>query len=51
MKIKKKIYIKPQLRIIELKAEEVMVAGCKMLGRTAPGGVTCFSNRCAGTGS
>ncbi len=29
MEIKKKQYTKPQLRTIELKAEEVMAAGCK----------------------
>lgn len=51
MEIKKKQYAKPQLRTIELKAEEVLVAGCKTLTKSAPGGAPCMIRHCAGKGS
>ena len=47
-----KTYEKPQLRIIELAAEEVLAAGCKTAsGGSAVGGVPpCFTRPCAGIG-
>lgn len=47
-------YEKPKLRVIELAAEEVLMAGCKVstFGSTAFGSMTnCISNGCAGVGS
>jgi hypothetical protein len=50
--IGKKPYEKPRLRIIELAAEEVLSAGCKLAGGGFAFGVTpCMGNRCAGFGS
>lgn len=51
MKTRKKQYTKPQLTTIELKAEEVLVAGCKTTTKSAPGGPTCMFQRCSGKGS
>ncbi len=50
---KKKAYEKPRLRIIELAAEEVLAAGCKMVsGGSAPLATPCFpGNSCVGIGS
>jgi len=51
-KKKKAKYEKPKLRVIELKAEEVMAGGCKITGGgSAVGGATCTANSCAGAGS
>jgi hypothetical protein len=52
-KIKKGRYEKPELKIIELKAEEVLVGGCKLSsGGMAVGSVaTCIANSCSGAGS
>jgi len=47
----KKKYTKPELRIIELKAEEVMVSGCKTNLISKPLGPTCMFKRCSGPGS
>jgi len=48
----KKAYEKPRLRIIELAAEEVLSAGCKLASGGFAFGVTpCMGNRCAGIGS
>ena len=51
MEIKKKPYTKPQLRTIELKAEEVLVAGCKTGTKSAPGRTPCWIRHCSGPGS
>ena len=51
MEIKKKQYTKPQLRTIELKAEEVLAGGCKTNLFTGPGGSTCIAIPCSGNGS
>jgi hypothetical protein len=48
----RKAYEKPQLRIIELAAEEVLAAGCKLSGGGFAFGVApCPNNGCAGPGS
>jgi hypothetical protein len=45
-------YQKPELVVVDLKAEEVLAVGCKMVGRTAPNHpVICMGNNCAGPGS
>lgn len=45
-------YEKPQLRVIELKAEEVLGVGCKIAsGGSAVGGATCTANGCNQAGS
>lgn len=51
MDIKKKQYAKPQLRTIELKAEEVMGAGCKTGLISKPLGVNCTIKFCNVNGS
>jgi len=49
---KKKEYEKPKLRTIELAAEEVLAAGCKLVsGGFAPMAVPCMANGCSGIGS
>ena len=49
---KKKAYEKPKLRTIELAAEEVLAAGCKLVsGGFAPMAVPCMANGCSGIGS
>ena len=45
-KQKKEKYEKPQLRVIELKADEVLGVGCKTLS----GGATVTPPGCVGTG-
>ncbi len=49
----KKLYEKPQLLVIDLRAEEVLAVGCKMVGRTAVGTTvpTCQANNCSRMGS
>ncbi len=49
----KKKYEKPVLRIIELAAEEVLAAGCKLsFGGSAFGSIgSCLGMHCAGPGS
>lgn len=49
----KKPYEKPKLRIIELAAEEVLAAGCKLpMGGSAFGSIgSCLGMSCAGPGS
>lgn len=49
----KQPYEKPQLRIIELAAEEVMAAGCKTVSTTSTGvnGLPCASGACVNVGS
>jgi len=51
-KKKKEKYEKPQLKVIELKADEVLAAGCKLSG--GPGGPivpTCTGTSCMSAGS
>lgn len=50
---RKKPYEKPKLRIIELAAEEVLAAGCKLsVGGSAFGSIgSCLGMGCAGPGS
>lgn len=49
----KSVYEKPQLRVIELAAEEVMATGCKIMGGTSIGrnGLPCASGQCVSIGS
>ncbi len=49
----KERYEKPELLVLELKAEEVLAVGCKTVGRTAAGGSpTCgYAIRCNQRGS
>ena len=48
----KKTYEKPSLRVIELAAEEVLVAGCKTYtSGSAVGAMPCTFSRCSGRGS
>ena len=54
METTKKQYTKPQLKTIELKAEEVLSTGCKLkTGGTPrlPTGSSCLVTMCGGTGS
>jgi hypothetical protein len=44
-------YEKPELVVIDLKADEVLAVGCKLPPRTASGGRPCLSNRCQQRGS
>lgn len=48
----KKLYEKPQLRVIELVAEEVLGVGCKSnRGGFNVGASPCIANRCVKNGS
>jgi hypothetical protein len=49
----KKAYEKPQIRIIELAADEILAAGCKTNSASPAvgGGVTCAVRGCAAIGS
>lgn len=49
----KERYEKPKLRVIELKAEEVLAIGCKHTSATAPNSLSppCMIRHCAGKGS
>jgi hypothetical protein len=48
----KRPYEKPELRVVELAAEEVLAAGCKTsFSGTAVGAVPCTAGSCAGEGS
>ncbi len=42
----RKPYQKPELKVIELVAEEVLGIGCKNDSSSAPSGFTCMSNNC-----
>jgi hypothetical protein len=47
-------YEKPELVVVDLKAEEVLAVGCKMVGRTAVGSgapPVCMANNCVRNGS
>lgn len=50
---KKKPYEKPELKIIEMKEEEVLAIGCKMAGGStqAFGNPTCIASQCVSQGS
>jgi len=52
-KLVKSVYEKPRLHVIELAAEEVLAAGCKMpAGAANVGRPSCgIGNRCSTTGS
>lgn len=49
----KKVYEKPELRIIELETDQVLILGCKLAsGGSAPADpATCIGNLCAEDGS
>lgn len=47
----KETYKKPEVVVIDLKAEEVLAVGCKLPPRTASAGNPCVSNRCQQRGS
>ena len=44
----KKAYVKPQLRCVELAAEEVLAKGCKLVssGSNVMDNFTCVGNSC-----
>ncbi len=47
-------YEKPELVVVDLKAEEVLAVGCKMVGRAAVGSAAppvCMTNNCSQRGS
>ena len=51
-KNKKEKYEKPRLRVIELKADEVLAAGCKLSGGGGgPLPPTCTGTSCVDAGS
>ncbi len=50
-KSERKVYVKPALRRVTLKAEESLAAGCKTLVTSAPAGATCEANSCFNFGS
>jgi hypothetical protein len=52
-KIKKKKYEKPELKSIQLHAEEVLVAGCKSISSGGPSQASCVTGgpACIGSGS
>jgi hypothetical protein len=50
-KQERKAYVKPELQRVTLKAEESLVAGCKTVSSSAPGGSTCSDNSCFNFGS
>lgn len=47
----KKDYSKPQIRVIELYADEVLATGCKNDFGSAPLAAPCIAGACAGEGS
>jgi hypothetical protein len=48
----KATYERPDLVVVDLKAEEVLATGCKMVGQAAPyNPISCMANSCAGPGS
>ncbi len=50
--LRKRPYEKPQLRIIQLAAEEVLAVGCKLVnGPGGPIAPTCTSSSCFAPGS
>ncbi len=51
-KKEKRIYSKPELKVIELVAEEVLGNSCRTLsGGSAPGNPTCVGSGCFGAGN
>jgi hypothetical protein len=51
---KKRAYLKPELRTVDLAAEEVLGFGCKTDGYVGPAPVgvqTCQASNCAGIGT
>ncbi len=47
----RKVYVKPELRRVTLKAEESLAGGCKTPATGAPAGSTCAVNSCFNFGS
>jgi hypothetical protein len=48
----RKTYVRPELRRIELRAEEAVLGSCKTLGRSGPVGAHCATpSKCLGKGS
>lgn len=47
----RKSYTRPELRSIDLVADQVMATGCKMVGSGNPGGLSCAQNNCVNNGS
>jgi len=50
----RKPYVKPEIRRVQLKPEESLVAGCKTISSSAsggPGGGPCDANSCFNVGS
>jgi len=48
----KKTYVRPELRRIELRAEEAVLGACKTIGRSGPVGSHCATpSKCYGKGS
>jgi hypothetical protein len=52
-KKEKKIYQKPEIKVIDLAAEEVLAVGCKTATRPGTGlsHITCVISPCAAKGS
>ena len=49
---KKEVYHKPLLRVIDLEADQVLGAGCKLdSGGVSPGSSPCVANFCSEVGS
>lgn len=46
----RKAYVKPEIRRVQLKPEESLVAGCKIVGGSTPV-TTCELNVCFNVGS
>jgi hypothetical protein len=52
IKENKKMYEKPILRVIDLEADQVLGAGCKLdSGGTGPASTPCLANFCSAAGS
>jgi hypothetical protein len=47
----RKAYVKPEIRRVELKPEESLVAGCKVVGGSAAGPNLCELSVCFNAGS
>lgn len=47
----RKPYVKPEVRRVNLKPEESLVAGCKTLAGSSPAASPCSVNSCATLGS
>jgi hypothetical protein len=50
---KKEKYEKPELKTIQLHAEEVLAIGCKSIGSSGPDAASCglLSTQCSASGS